>query len=84
VEPGVERSGARNQNRAVDAAERHHNFPISAIVAPLRGLCWFRLATAGCATLHPRLFKGDRYAVAMLTTFYPYYRGYAKVTATRS
>jgi hypothetical protein len=58
--------------------------PNGAIVAPLRGLCWFWLATALYAALHPRLFKGNRYAVAMPTIFYPYRSGYSKVTATRS
>ena len=28
-----------------------------ALVAPLRGSCWFPLATGGFAAIHPRLFE---------------------------
>ena len=40
---------------------------MGAIVAPLRGFCWFPLATGGFAALHPRLFDLRRSAAVCRT-----------------
>ena len=37
------------------------------IVAPLRGFCWFPLATGGFAAIHPRLFDLRRSAAVCRT-----------------
>src|SRR3989339_1248271 len=41
---------------------------MGAIVAPLRGLCWFLLATGGFAALHPRLSCADAISAALAAT----------------
>ena len=40
---------------------------LCAIVAPLRGFCWFLLATRGFAALHPWLFESRRSAAVCRT-----------------